>query len=251
MRRKKVLYIAVGFLILTVLELVFANNSAKRIHEEEADLVTEEEIEAISTHLVTEEEIEALSTHDVIEKTNDLSISDNPIASIDINHQGELLVCFTDKIIVFNESFEAVRAYKIDWGKGQVPFAVWNQESGNIIYMRGDGYEFNTEGIIFCGYDVANKMEYKKSKVKWDGKTYELQSRVFLPNITSKESRTYSTLVAIDEQGQEKVLCNSQKKQFITLGVDYMLWTGCLILVIRFVIKMHKEAKLQEMRYGK
>ena len=87
-------------------------------------------------------------------------------------------------------------------------------------------------------------------KVKWDGKTYELQNRAGGFELSTKRNKTYSTLVMIDNTGKEKVLCDAtewQKKSQMVALFPIVFFALAISVVI---IKGRKKARLRKLQYG-
>lgn len=224
--------------------IVFAEMEYKEIYE----------LESVP---VEEEHIENLTEDDRIEPTADLSIPDSVMLSLDINDKGELLVCFAEKIIVFDENFKPIKAYMIYsfaygiyFEKGGRPFAIWNEDSNNIVYMSGNGYELNEKGLVIREYRDAEYSIDKKVKSKWNRKIYELQNRTHLPQIKSKNNKTYSTLIMTDEKGTEVILCDSLRKQYLGQIWEYLWIIPVVAGLVAIITSKRKKAKRRQMQYG-
>lgn len=94
------------------------------IHEEEKTYVNRED---------------DLASWDAVTPTGDLSVPNRVISSVDINAHGEILVCYDYKIIVFNNEYAPIKAFDVRSSRGPYPSAVWNQETGRIVFIRGGG----------------------------------------------------------------------------------------------------------------
>lgn len=215
-----------------------------------AETENNEEIHEVNSAPMDDDDTEALSDHFMIKKTQDLSVPGGSITSLDISDKGEILVCFTSKIMVFDECFGPIRAYEIEWRKGDFPFAIWNKASGNIVCIRSDGYEFNEDGVIFREYDTIHEEKYRKTEAKWNGRTYELQNRSGWIELSTKRNKTYSTLVRIDENGLENVLYDATKWQRISQLISFFPIVFFIAVILIIITNERKKARLKRMQYG-
>ena len=178
---------------------------------------------------------------DLITFTDDLSIPKLAISSIDVNEHGEILICYGNKMIVFNSDYIPIKAFDVKTGRGSYPTAVWNQKTERIVYIRGGGYEINNDGKILTLYEEINSNDYRPTYAESDSVTYKLENRVPLPNFTN----TYSTLISIDSDGNEKVLHNAiwsqVMEQFVAIGIV----VGCTIILTYLVVQEYKKSKIK------
>lgn len=179
---------------------------------------------------------------DTITPTGDLSVPNRVISSVDINADGEILVCYDNKIIVFNNEYAPIKAFDVRWGRVAYPSAVWNQETGRIVYVRCGGYEIDDDGKIVAQYEGIEDTDYRPKRAEGGGVAYKLEDRVPLPNLTD----TYSTLVSVDSGGNKTVLHNAIWAQFY-LQFNWVLEIIVLIGIgIHLIVREHKKAKTKE-----
>lgn len=179
---------------------------------------------------------------DTITPTGELSVPNRVISSIDMNAHGEILVCYDNKIIVFNNEYAPIKAFDVRWSRGTYPSAVWNQETGRIVYVRGGGYEIDDDGKIVARYEGIEYPDYRPKRAEGGGVAYKLENRVPLPNLTD----TYSTLVSVDSGGNETVLHNAIWAQFYL----QLNWIAAIMVFIigstYLIVKEHKKEKAKE-----
>lgn len=217
--------------IMVVLMIIFvlypSNSFAKEIYEEEKTYVNQEEDTA---------------SGDIITPTNQLSIPKQPISSIDISLQGEILICYGNKIMVFNDDYVPMEAFDVEWNRGFYPSAVWNQESGRIVYIRTGGYEIGDDGKIVVRYKEIEETDYRPKHAEIEGTIYKLENRVPLPNFTN----TYSTLISIDSDGNEEVLHNAIWAQFYLQSLNIVLIAICISILIYLIVREYRKSKMKK-----
>ena len=169
--------------------------------------------------------VSGIAGGDDIFVAKDLEIPKERISSIDVNENGELLVTFRSKIMVFDNEYNPIKAYDIWFAGGDAPANVWNDKTGRIVYVRGDGYEINDEGDVVYFYGNVEEEDYFYTKAEWNGVKYRLENRIPLGNPTG----SYSTLIMTDGTGEETVLHNAIFSQLL---IDLAVWLTIIILVI-------------------
>ena len=189
-----------------------------------------------------EERIYVYEDTDLITLTEDLSIPNREISSVDVNEYGELLICYSNKMMVFNSEYIPIKAFDIKVGRGSPPTAVWNQETGRIVYIRGDGYEINDGGKIVAVYEEIDAVDYRPKSAEKDGVIYKLENRVPLPNFIS----TYSTLVSLDSDGNEKVLHNAIWSQFLEQFSAIVMIVVFIIGITYLIIQEYRKSKMKK-----
>lgn len=179
---------------------------------------------------------------DTITSTDQLSIPKEMISSIDINTHGEILICYENKIIVFNNEYVPIKAFDIKWSRGTFPSAVWNLESGRIVYIRDGGYEIDNNGKIVIRYEEIEDTDYRPKYAEAEGVIYKLENRVPLPNFTN----TYSTVVSIDSEGNKTVLHNAIWSQFYLQFSWVVLIIGFIGIGINVIVREYRKSKMKK-----
>lgn len=193
------------------------------IHEEEKVYVGHEEDTA---------------SGDTITPTGDLSVPNRVISSVDMNADGEILVCYDNKIIVFNNEYVPIKAFDIGSSRGPYPSAVWNRETGRIVFIRGGGYEIDDDGKIVAQYEGIEDTDYRPKRAEGGGVTYKLENRIPLNFMD-----TYSTLVSVDSGGNKTVLHNAIWAQFY-LQLNWIAYFIVFIGIgIHVIVREHKKKK--------
>lgn len=176
--------------------------------------------------------------------TDDLTVPKERMTSIDINEAGQILVCYKSKIMVFDETFGPVKAYTTDWNwnKGFRPYTVWNEESGQIVWIKDLAYEIDEQGHVVRYYDGIEE-EYKSTSVNCGNVIYKLENR------NAVEGETYSYLVRIDAQGHREVLQKGVASNLIATWGLLLLIAIIVGHVILAEIKQRVQEKKDRKKY--